>query len=653
MAITKSLDEVNLVAALLHDVHRTYGAMFNRNALCNTTNVVKRRVSSEGLCFLTKTLPRLGKAFDKALAGDTPLNSADHRLASMKDSKLPIFMGEFFSRVLSQDGEVLHEPCVNSVQVIRQICYLFYKYELPYTDEQEQQVIQKFERTEDDLETSDKKLRFIYALVQATSPTSRMHKHPDVVDVVRKARRLLSNLFAFFDPKDVYPRHGPGVVATKQTPWDKYVWTNISAKIAKVYPIDEYFYTSVGHVCDRLDAFSALSDADLPARVLLVPKDSRGPRLISCEPVDYQWIQQGLHRALVELIEHNVLTKYNVFFTDQSTNQRGALLGSINGKYSTLDLNEASDRVSTELVRLLFPPHIYEYLECCRSSSTVLPGGKVLELRKFAPMGSALCFPILALTIWSILTAAAPDTDTRESIIVYGDDVIVPTAFADDAIKQLETFGLKVNREKSCIRGSFRESCGCDAFKGIEVTPIRIRTVWSSSCSPESYTSWIAYANSFYDKTYFSTYDYIVAELVRLYGPIPSDEMSNYRYPSLRELPQQGPIPTRSNPRLQKREFRVWTVRSPAEYHSIPGWAMLLRYFAERGNTLNKHTRLKRVVEDSHSVLASPVDAGALVNTIDNSFGLPNDQSQVETDSVFRVSSYTRRNTSMLVRRWR
>jgi hypothetical protein len=329
---------------------------------------------------------------------------------------------------------------------------------------------------------------------------------------VRESRILLSRLLDSFDPKDIVPRHGPGAVATKQQLWSKYLWTNVSAKITERYPLDEYFYACLGHVCDRYRDI-AITDLDLPAKVILVPKDSRGPRLISCEPVDYQWIQQGLGRALVRHVESHWLTKHNVFFSNQQTNRFGALLGSLNGEYATLDLKEASDRITVSLVRLLFPEHISMYLLSCRSSSTVLPDGTVLPLQKFAPMGSALCFPIMALCIWAILTAplvSDTESDTREGIAVYGDDVIVPSHYVGDAIELLEAFGLKVNRAKSCIKGFFRESCGMDAFKGSDVTPTRLRTVWSSSPSPESYTSWIAYANSFWDKKYYHTYDYIV-----------------------------------------------------------------------------------------------------------------------------------------------
>jgi len=629
----KSLDEtVSLIAALLDDVHTLHRTVFNCRARKLTLDKVKERVRFEGIGFLTKTLPHLGKAFDKALSGATKLNAADHGFKPMTNSKLPRFLGEFISLVLSPSGELLPNPCSTSVSIVRQVCYLFYKYELPFNDEQAQQVVLKFERTESDLSTGGELSIRLKSLMCSPSThvrrigRSSIRAH-DQTTVTREAKILLSSVFAFFDPTNIRPKHGPGAVATKQRLWGKYLWSNVSDRITSLYPFDQYFTASMGAVCDNYETFSKVSGLDLPARVILVPKDSRGPRLISCEPVDFQWIQQGLGRAIVELVESHELTKFNVHFTSQESNRFGALLGSETGGYATLDLNEASDRVSLDLVRLLFPPHICEYLEACRSLSTELPDGKVIKLNKFAPMGSCLCFPILALTVWAILTAAAPDTDTRERILVYGDDVIVPTAFAANAMEQLESFGLKINRDKSCISGLFRESCGMDAFKGKNVTPVRLRTVWSTSPHPDVYTSWIAYANSFYDKRYYHVYDYIVARLRSVYGPIPGDDM-HLACPSLRDVPlSDRPQRRRKNKSLQKLEFYVFDTKTKPVTKVIDGWSMLLRYFTE--------ACVERPCDDT------------------GNDRLPLDMAFIEPYSAFRVSSYTARRSSMLVRRWR
>lgn len=629
MVYNKSLDEVEIIAALLHDVHNVHGLVFNIRALRLTQNKVRNRTRSEGLGFLTKTLPRLGKALDRALTGATQLNATKLGFDSQTGSELPRFLGEFFNRVFQRDGAILQHPCIESVRILRQILYLFYKYELPYSDDQEQQVIEAFKEAEDNLSTISPDLRAIEASVANSylCPERSIRDNTSTqVKVARAAKDLLSRLFCRFDPLDIYPRHGPGAVATKQRLQGKYLWTNVSKQLTDVYPLDEYFYASQGHVCDAFKSFVDLTDVSHPARVILVPKDSRGPRLISCEPVDFQWIQQGLSRSIVGLVESHKLTKFNVNFTNQQPNQFGALHGSRTGKYVTLDLKEASDRISVDLVRLLFPEHVYTCLMASRTSSTVLPDGKELKLNKFAPMGSALCFPVLALSVWSILTAGAPDADTRESILVYGDDVIVPTAYAANAIEHLESFGLKVNRDKSCTSGFFRESCGTDAFQGVNVTPVRFRTVWSSAPSASVYSSWIAYANSMYDKQFHRTYDYIVSGLLGVYSKIPSDDM-NLSCPSLRHTPDDGrPNKRRFNKDLQKVQYKVRDIKSPIVTAVMDGWSMLLRYFTEGSRAImNNRDRMPGRFWDVHLCDSQP----------------------------FSASQYTSRDTSVLVSRWR
>jgi len=642
MVHNKSLDPYKqIIAALLSDVQTSHSEVFTPRACRLTTQKAVNRIAREGLGFLTKTLPRLGKALDRALSGEVQLDAAKLGFTSLPNSKLPRFLGELFQLIFSHDGWVLPVPCVRSIKEIRQVAYLFYKYELEYQTEQEQDVISKFIQTEVDILPYHNLFCEITDLVDS-DPASIDRVFPiKSRRIIRRARTLLSRVFAHFDHRDIYPRHGPGAVSTKEQLWRKYTWSRISPRITSVYPLDEYFYTSLGHVCDHYQEIQSLEFGEDPARVILVPKDSRGPRLISCEPLAFQWMQQGLGRAIVRHVEQHPLTRDCVHFSDQTPNRHGALVGSMTGKYATLDLKEASDRVSVGLVRLLFPEPLREALLACRSLSTVLPSGDELKLNKFAPMGSALCFPIMALTIWAIVTAGLPDADYKAAtklwknqlngaapvVLVYGDDVIVPTAQAAYAIEQLESFGLKINRDKSCTSGFFRESCGMDAYKGTPVTPVRFRTVWSSSRCPSTYTSWISYANSMYDMQYFNTYDLIVGWLFRQYGSIPSKDM-NLSCPSLAEVPEAyRPKRVRSNRHLQKMEVKTYALVSRPIHKEIDGWKMLLRFFAE-----------------AHSV---PSPNGA--NDKPRRCGV---EDTLSNESPFSVSSYTKRDTVNLVLRW-
>ncbi len=68
-----------------------------------------------------------------------------------------------------------------------------------------------------------------------------------------------------------------------------------------------------------------------------------------------------------------------------------------------------------------------------------------------------------------------------DSVYVYGDDIIIPTDAVPFATKYLHLFGLKVNSHKSFSKGNFRESCGTDAYGGVDITPVYIRRLPPSS----------------------------------------------------------------------------------------------------------------------------------------------------------------------------
>ena len=637
-----------IIIASLFDVQTLHSDVFTRKALRLTLEKVSRRLDLEGIGLLTKTFPRLAKTFDRALTGDIAMDAGKAGFRALPNSKLPKFLGELFQRVFSHDGKMLETPCVKCIKTIRQVLLVYYKYELPYSRDQEQRVLNQFRETDRGLGSWNELFDRIVSNFDAD--LSSIGVEPSFERVIRRARDLLSEVFSGFDPQAIHPRHGPGAVSTRETLHGKYTFRCVSPRIRQSYPLDAYFYASLGHVCDDVHGFDSVESRESSARVLLVPKDSRGPRLISCEPLDFQYVQQGLGRAIVQHLESHPLTRWNIHFTDQRPNQVGSLLGSSTGGYATLDLKEASDRVTIGLVRLLFPQPLLEVLMNCRSLSTVLPGGEELTLQKFAPMGSALCFPIMATTIWAILAAGLPDADVRKGrkrkaswpytfdpdsgILVYGDDVIVKAENSAHAISLLESFGLLINRDKSCTSGFFRESCGVDAYKGVEIQPVRIRTVWTSQRCPDAYVSWISYANSFHKLGYLHVYDEIVGILCQVYGQIPDGSLL-VSAPSLVDTPEaHRPKLSRTNSALQKREWYVWDIKTPKVTREIGGWKMLLRYFVE-------------------STDQKPHDPWNVTNCEPRRCSVSGLGSLNEQAEPFSVRVYTKRKSSCLVKRWR
>lgn len=618
MDFNKSLDNVVIYTNLLTDIEQMLGQeVYTPRERRLDIQKISKRFSAEGVAFFTKTLPRLGKALDRALTG-VPLAIPGFKL--IPGTKIPKLFGCLFKRVISRDGRVLQTPCTDSIRLLRQLTHLFYKYEIPYSPQLEQKVLDQFEKTETDLSS------YVDCKLCNLRVTNKRFD-----ELIIKARKMLEGVFADFDGRNIVPRHGPGVVSTKESLFRKYTFGRYSPRIAKFYPIDEYFFVNGRHLCDELHSFNAMVVSESCAKVILVPKDSRGPRLISCEPLENQWIQQGLGRAMMFHIENHPSMRLNVNFTDQGPNRNAALKGSITGNTCTLDLAEASDRVSAGLVRQLFPRHLFDALDAARSEATILPDGRILKLKKYAPMGSALCFPVLASTVWAILMAGC-NADFRKEVLVYGDDVIVPKTEVLDAIASLELVGLLVNRDKSCTSGFFRESCGMDAYKGVDVTPVRFRTVWSSTPSASAYTSWIAYANQMYERGYRSTAMYIAGQLIREYKSIPMDsDWRSIAFPALCFYHPDNTEPkTRTNRFLQKREQLVLVSEPKRLRKDMNGWSMLLRYFTEgsrASDTPVYNPRATQQKPESHNVL--------------------------QCEAPFSARVYTHRRRNKLRRRWR
>jgi hypothetical protein len=166
-------------------------------------------------------------------------------------------------------------------------------------------------------------------------------------------------------------------------------------------------------------------------------------------------------------------------------NARLALRSSISRKYATIDLKEASDRVSDVLVQILFGRK-YKYFGCCRAQKFVIPQLPISNyddnLHCYAPMGNATTFPVQSLVFWAICCASIQSRGVHHpnSVFVFGDDILVPSEEAPAVMQDLQSFGLLPNTRKSFWKSHFRESCGTDAFMGIDVTPVR----WK--CSPDA-----------------------------------------------------------------------------------------------------------------------------------------------------------------------
>lgn len=457
---------VGSLKSLLSDIWETLATNPQYSKFVDEKDVIffKRRLRSEGLTFLTTSLPTLGKRLDKY---HSTFEWGPVSGFNTGEGIHPIFLGECLARAIEGNPE--------AVDCYRQLTLMFYKLEVDYDQELVERFIDSFKT------------------IDSTLPSEFGDS-----ELLREAKRLICKVLDNQDPQDIVPCHGTGATACRSSNMEKWRKLRYFPKLDAVFSYPDYFFYSPTHLADEMVKLEESNESIPRARVCLVPKDSRGPRVISCEPAELMYIQQGLMRKLYEVIETHPLTKGLINFESQEINRELARWSSILGCWATLDLSDASDRVSLALVRKIFPANWVEALEACRSEETILPNKEVVKLQKFAPMGSSCCFPVEALTFWAIATASIRTTpgsdkervrndifpgnhhDPRE-VFVYGDDIICAVSNYSIVMEALESVGLKVNADKCYWKGKFRESCGGDYYDGKNVAPVRFKKLLTSS----------------------------------------------------------------------------------------------------------------------------------------------------------------------------
>lgn len=541
------------------------------------------RVEHEGLSFLTITLPAFGKDFERSL--DQKRVSDDLFLGFKRRGGIPLFLGVFLRLVFDEcTGVMLDAPSVTAVRAIRQFTLAFGKINITCSKERTDAAFAQYIKCEQEVRISD--------------------READTDSLSRISLRVFANVFTVIDhlvyegithEGNLRPKHGPGSTAEKLLGNQKFNQTEWPVRLDRYFPAGEFLLPNFRY-WEHLDEVDFLEPSDeRPVRVVAVPKTLKTPRIIALEPACMQYAQQALMEQLVERIEGDDLLSSFIGFTDQVPNQDLAMKGSLYGNLATLDLSEASDRVSNQHVRALtrYWPHLRGAVQACRSQKADVPGYGVIRLAKFASMGSALCFPFEAMVFLAIILKAisselnTPVTNElllqlKGRVRVYGDDIIVPVDFAPRVVIELEAYGLKVNQRKSFWSGNFRESCGGDFFMGHRVTPVRIREKFPTSLKHVGQIeSTVALRNHLFEAGFSRSVDYLdslLKEVLPLFPVVDRDSSGLGRW---------SYTPPEGEKWCDKRQVSL--IKAPVVKRTTPvdkldGIGALMKFFLRRGD---------------------------------------------------------------------
>lgn len=499
-------------------------------------NYILRRFHAEGVEFVTKTLPLYSKWVLECIETGV-LQKAPTNFRYTSKSASPKFLtGLAKAAIESEDSHALY--------CIRQICEYCYKLAIPAKPIQETNAFASYVQRQDSVRNYRAEERWV-ELMSKSSCQLYPFLYEDAPHTMFAEGRPRNGSGSFYEYGEMLKEMGLDPAS-------------LPANAAKLLPsavvgtceedVKEYsgFFKSFKRSGSVTTERVVITPTSTLCRIAFVPKDSRGPRVISLEALNKLRGQMAFHHYVRERL--SACTQGRIQFLDQTKNQRLARLASVNRENATLDLKDASDRVSYSLVKRVFEfsPIMRFAISKLRSSHWEYRDNHrgltfYGNLYSFANMGSGLCFPTLAMVVHLSATCGVkhhlPDQPLgviSKRIHVYGDDLICPVEWFDYVKFGLEKSGLLLNVRKSFVSGFFRESCGGDYYHGGDATPVRLKLSSGGAIvkqgvllpaleenSASFYMQLERHARVLVSRDMLNTAEYIYSVLECRFGPLP------------------------------------------------------------------------------------------------------------------------------------
>jgi hypothetical protein len=248
---------------------------------------------------------------------------------------------------------------------------------------------------------------------------------------------------------------------------------------------------------------------------MAVPKDYETSRMIAPETPYLNYEASRVLQLLLDLTKATGALRY-MDPLDQSNNREAARRGSLlSGSMSddvpaTIDLSHASDSIVRQMFFAVLPMELHAIVRHALSDYIMVDewGSTRMETPMLSTSGSVIN-NILQSSFYLALCWTACDLAgcSRESVLVYNDDIVVPEAVFQTVVEMLTLWGLTVNEKKTFHgKNPFRESCGGEYVYGLDVTgkywprkAIKLNLADMTRCSTESLQTLIAMQHRLYD----------------------------------------------------------------------------------------------------------------------------------------------------------
>lgn len=506
-------------------------------------------VEKNGIALFTLSFPSMGKHFDKCLSQELLTSSGCMGFKPYRrGAAIPNLFKGMWLRVFDYEGVLRKDPDINAIFFLRQLLYATKKLRITCDEYRTAEAARDFFRLDLSLRlpTLDwggeridcsvvRDIHLCDGLTDSEQPGIPLlfaegpRCDPSLLDTIQRTADIVSTSLGWFDPTEWRAKHGPGAVSDGRVGTDnKFLFPTWPTKLDRVFPMDLFAFANASHWIDHLDGSDGtLRNAEVPSRLIAVPKTQKGPRLIAAEPTCNQWAQQVVRDFLESQVASSSLSE-SIRFRDQNRNRELARSASSTLMHWTIDLSSASDCVSCWLVERMFRRNIslLDAFIACRTGwveNSISSEPKYHKIRKFTTQGAAITFPTQTI-IYAIVCIGTmlhelgitPDQQNigrmARQVRVFGDDIIVPNAVGNHVVEVLQYLGFNINPSKTFGTGKFRESCGMECYDGQEVTPAYFVDIYDQTRSTTVSTI-VECHNNFFVKGLWHTADWIKSTL--------------------------------------------------------------------------------------------------------------------------------------------
>lgn len=240
------------------------------------------------------------------------------------------------------------------------------------------------------------------------------------------------------------------------------------------------------HEAEKLRSCKLGASVTKSGKACFIVKNDKISRLIMTEPTLNTFFQKGVDFVIRAYLLFAFCIDMRTVADD---NRSMALNGSKSGLFATCDESSASDSISLRLVRDNMDKGFACQLETFATrwitfDEPFFKGS--IHMNMISSMGNGwtsslqtLVFLSVVETVYEIIGEQMIRTTdgTKRNYSVFGDDIIVVTRAFPYLVEALQLLGFVVNTDKSFSSGLFRESCGVDAFDGVNIRAVYCMTL--------------------------------------------------------------------------------------------------------------------------------------------------------------------------------